>query len=103
MENWSLTTWCIVTVVGPAALYALHRFCLRLERAGLIYYLHTKPRGGAARSFVALQQALEPQVQHVFHIKEEKRHYAEEDESDGRDPAAPPATDSEGRAAEDPD
>ncbi len=103
MENWSLTTWGIVTVIGPAALYGLHRVCLRLEQAGLIYYLHTKPKGCAARSFVLLQQALEPQVRHVLQIKEEKRQYAEDDESDRRDPTARLLNGLDGRGTASPD
>ena len=58
--------------------FALHRLALHLEERGHLYYLHKKPRGSGAGCFVALQRAIEPQVQHVIHVTEESRLHGEE-------------------------
>jgi len=74
-----------VTVGVAAALYGLHRLALWLEARGLLYYRNKKSESGAAGSFVALQQFLEPQVKHVRHVQEQKRHRCE-DEGGGAQP-----------------
>src|SRR5437867_1480853 len=79
MDLWQALFWGAMGLVGLAALYGLHRLCLWLEERGLLYYKHKKPSSSAASCFVALQQFLEPPSQHVLHVKEEKRHPAEED------------------------
>jgi hypothetical protein len=78
--------WGLVIVGGAAAVHGLHRLCLWLEQRGWLYYKHKKSAGSAAGSLVALQQALEPQTRHVFQIKEEKRHHAEEEAPGEGDP-----------------
>jgi hypothetical protein len=45
-----------------AGLYALHRFCLRLEEPGYLYNWRKKPKGGGASMFMPLQEFLEPQM-----------------------------------------
>jgi hypothetical protein len=69
----------LIVVVGLAALYGLHRLGLWLEKRGWLFYKHTKPFSSAVSCLVALQQVVEPPIQHVFHVKEEKRHQAEEE------------------------
>jgi hypothetical protein len=80
MELGQVLLWSLLIVGGLAALYGFHRLCLWLERRGWLYCKHKKPTTSPASSFVALQQVLEPPVQHFLHVKEEKRHHGEEDE-----------------------
>jgi hypothetical protein len=58
---------------GLGALYGLHRLALSLEERGYLYYRHKSSKGGAVGGFVAFQRIIEPQVQHVLKIKEEKQ------------------------------
>jgi hypothetical protein len=58
---------------GLGALYGLHRFALSLEERGYLYYRHRSPKGGSGGGFVGIQRIIEPQVQHVLEIKEEKQ------------------------------
>jgi hypothetical protein len=78
MNFWNAVLWCLIIVSGLAALYGFHRLALWLEERGWLFYKHKKPTSSAASCFVALQQVLEPPVQHVLHVKEEKRNQAEE-------------------------
>jgi hypothetical protein len=86
MAVWQLIFWGLIC---PVALYGLHRFALRLEERGHLYYLHKKPRGSAAGAFVALQRSIEPQSQHVEQVRHVE-HRVEEDEATGRgEPLSP--------------
>jgi hypothetical protein len=67
--SWSILGWSLAILAGPPALYGLHRLGLWLEDRGYIYYLYKKPKGSSASCFVALQKAIEPQVQHVLHVE----------------------------------
>ena len=69
--------WCVIPFGGLTALYGLHRFGLWLEKWGWLFYQHKKPTSNAVGCFVALQQVLEPPIQHVLYVKEEKCHMAE--------------------------
>ena len=80
MELGHVLLGSLLIVGGPAALYGFHRLCLSLEKHGWLYYKHKKATGSPASCFVAFQQFLEPPVQHVHQIKEQKRHQVEEDE-----------------------
>jgi hypothetical protein len=73
-----MLAWGLAIVAGPLALYGLHRLGLWLEERGYIYYWHKQPKGGAASCFVALQKAVEPQVQHVLQVEREKNPRGEE-------------------------
>jgi len=68
-------TWGVIALVGAAALYGLHRLALWLEREGWIRYLHSRPDTGAGTGALLfeLQRIYEPQTQHVFEVKEEKK------------------------------
>jgi hypothetical protein len=77
MDLGYVLLWGLAIAGGAAAVYALHRFCLWLEKRGWLYYKHKKPSSSAASSFVALQQVLEPPTRHVLHVKEEKCRHAE--------------------------
>jgi hypothetical protein len=80
MELGHVLLWSLLIACGLAALYGFHRLCLGLEKHGWLYYKHKKPTSSPVSSFVALQQILEPPIQHVHQVKQEKRHQAEEDE-----------------------
>jgi hypothetical protein len=94
-----MTPWgallVVLAVLGAvtglaAALYGLHRLCLWLESKGHLYYLHKQPEGSSpAACLGALQEVLEPQTRHVFHIREEKRHAKEEAPGQNDPPSAP--------------
>ena len=62
-----------------ALVYGAHRLGLYMENRGLIYYWHKKPQGGAARMWVPLQEAVEPQIRNVIEA-EEQSHKRIEDE-----------------------
>jgi hypothetical protein len=72
MELGQVLLWSLLIVGGLAAPYGVHRLCLSWEKRGWLYYKYKKPASNAASSFVALQQFLEPPVQHVLQVKEEK-------------------------------
>lgn len=83
MAFWPIVGWSSVCLGCMAALYGLHRLGLRLEEQGYIYYWYKKPSGSAAGCFVALQRAVEPQVQHVQQARAEQNRDGD-DESAGR-------------------
>ena len=67
-------------------MYGWHRLGLWLERRGWLYYRDRK-RGRGARSFVALQEFLEPPTRHVFHVEDYRRwHFEEEVPGEGDPP-----------------
>jgi hypothetical protein len=74
---WDIVFWGGCALGAVAASYALHRFALRLEERGHLYYLNKKPSGSAAGCFVAMQRAIEPQIQHVIHVTAESRLHGE--------------------------
>ena len=78
MTFWNAVLWCLIGISGLAALYGLHCLGLWLEKRGWLFYKHKKPSSTGISCFVALQQVLEPPIQHVLHVKEQKRHHAEE-------------------------
>jgi hypothetical protein len=78
MSFWVIGAVCLIILSGLAALYGLHRLALWLEKRGFLFYKNRKPSSSAVSCFVALQQALEPPIQHVLHVKEEKRRHTEE-------------------------
>jgi hypothetical protein len=69
-----IVVWVLVISTVVAAPYGLHRLGLWMEGRGWLYYRDRKP-GGGARSFVALQEILEPPARHVFHIEDHQRRY----------------------------
>ena len=78
MSFWAVAVWSLIIASGVAALYGLHRLALWLEEHGWLFYKHKKPSSSAVSCFVALQQALEPPIQHVLHVNEEKRRHTEQ-------------------------
>jgi len=78
MSFWNAVLWCLIPIGIFTALFGLHCLGLWLEKQGWLFYKHKKPTSSAASCFVALQQVLEPPIQHVLHVKEEKRNQAEE-------------------------
>jgi hypothetical protein len=77
VNAWDILFWSGCAVGAAGALYALHRLALRLEDRGHLYYLNKKPSGSAAGCFVAMQRAIEPQIQHVIHVNAESRLHGE--------------------------
>ena len=75
----------LAIAAGGTAIYGLHRLCLWMEKRGWLYYRTRKP-GGGARSFIALQEFLEPPTRHVFHIEEHPRWHFEVDVPGGDEP-----------------
>jgi hypothetical protein len=78
VDTWTVLYWTGCIAGGVGGLYALHRLALHLEERGHLYYVHRKPKSSGLGSFVALQRALEPQVQHVIRITEESHLHGEE-------------------------
>jgi hypothetical protein len=88
---WTILFWFGVAVGSIAGLHVLHRFCLKLEQEGLLNYWHKKPSASAFRCFGPLQEALQPEIQHVFHINEER---PRQDDADAHgDPKEPGSAD----------
>ncbi len=87
MTAWQGVCWSLALVGALIGLYGLHRLCLWLEERGLLFYLRKKPDGAAA-CFTALQKVIEPQSQHVLHVKEEKRRHGEDEAPGAGDPQA---------------
>ncbi len=83
MTAWTIVMVFLALICLPATLYGLHRLCLWLEARGWLYYKHRKSGSSPASCFVALQNVLEPPARHVHHLKDEKRHHAE-DEAPGQ-------------------
>ena len=77
MKDWNAWVWFAVIAGSVAAIYGLHRLLLRLEARGYVYYLHKKPTSGMASSCIALQEFIEPDVKHVYQVKEQKRQRGE--------------------------
>ncbi len=91
MDTWTILWWIGCIVGGAGGIYALHRLALHLEERGHLYYVNKKPKGSAIGSFVALQRALEPQIQHVIRVTEETHLHGEEGGSGQGDPEGPDA------------
>ncbi len=91
MDTWTVLCWICCIVGGAGGLYALHRLALHLEERGHLYYVNKKPGSSAIGSFVALQRALEPQIQHVIRVADEGHLHGEEAGSGQGDPDNPDA------------
>ena len=94
VNTWSVVFWTLAAVIGLGGLYALHRLALWMEERGYLYYLHKKPSHSAASCFVALQQVIEPKVEHVIHVSRVNHLHGEEGASGqgGSDEADTPCT-----------
>lgn len=56
------------------SVYGLHRLCIRLENAGLIYYRQKPSGGGGAPVLMELDRLTRPSVEHVVATQDvEKR------------------------------
>lgn len=55
--------WIIASVLLAAAVFAIHRLLLWMERKGWVYYRHSGSHSGALGSaFVAVQSILDPEA-----------------------------------------
>jgi hypothetical protein len=86
MNTWTVILSTILVISGPLVLYGFHRLGLWMEEQGYIYYLHKKPRGSAAGSFVALQRMIEPRAEYVIQITRAEHKLGEEKPSGQGDP-----------------
>jgi hypothetical protein len=82
--TWTSLLWTVFIAGGLLALYGLHRLGLWMEERGYIYYVHKKPTGSAAGSFVALQKIIEPQAQHVIQVAR-VNHLCGDEQASGQD------------------
>jgi len=98
VDTWTILRWTLYATGGLGAIYALHRLGLWSEERGYIYYLNKKPRSGAAGSFVAFQQIIEPRMQHVIQVTR-VNHLAGDEGASGKDDSENPS--GERRAASD--
>lgn len=89
MDLWPLIIWGGGALLVLAAIYGLHRLCLRLEDRGWIYYLHKKPTSTAIGSMMGMHQIIEPQSKHIYEMKEERRPRAEEGAPGEKEPNSP--------------
>jgi hypothetical protein len=92
VATWDILFWSGCGLGAAGALYALHRLALRLEDRGHLYYLNKKSSGSGAGCFVAMQRAIEPQVQHVIQVTAKSRLHGEAGGSGqgGADDSDPP-------------
>jgi hypothetical protein len=68
------TAFTLGALAAAGAIYGLHRLALRLERAGHIYYLHSKPSGSAlGNAALAVQSILEPDKKYVLEERQAER------------------------------
>src|SRR5262249_12281019 len=73
MEAWQ---WLLVGLAAIAlvpGLWLLDRLGLWFEDRGLLFYRQRKPTSSPIPSLVAMQQFLEPGVQHVIQAGQERR------------------------------
>lgn len=89
MSAWTIIAWAAGLVAAAAVVYGLHRLALWLEREGWIRYINDPPRAdtGGAAMLGELQKIFEPQTQHVFEMKEQKRRLHEADGGESDPPA----------------
>jgi hypothetical protein len=73
MSSWHILA-TILTILGVgAAVYGLDRLGLWLEDRGWLYYRSKRPESGPASVLVAMQQFVEPGVQHVQDARQGRR------------------------------
>ena len=60
MNTWHIALGAFAALAVVAGVPRLHRWLLRLEERGHLYYWHKKPESGAISSLGALQEAIEP-------------------------------------------
>jgi uncharacterized membrane protein YiaA len=89
VQTWSIVAWTAAVVGCLGLLYGLHLLALRLEERGHLYYLHKKPTGNAAGSFVALQRIMEPQVEHVVVVRNSGKLIEKGQIPGGKEPPTP--------------
>jgi hypothetical protein len=73
MENWM---WLVFGLIGIGLLptfWLLDRLGLWLEDRGWLFYRNKKPSSSPLSALVAMQQFIEPGVQHVAHAGRERR------------------------------
>ena len=72
---------------GPAALYALHRVALWLERRGWLYYVNSREHfGGRGSLLVSVAAAVDPTVRHLIEAQRAFEVVEEEGIGDGSPP-----------------
>jgi hypothetical protein len=82
MNAWWWLLLAVVVIALVSALRLLDRLGLWLEERGWLFYKRKKPSSSPLGSLVAMQQFLEPGVQHVVQAGEERQ---DEDVSKARE------------------
>jgi hypothetical protein len=72
MHAWQWGAMTLAVCALPAALYAMHRFALRLERLGYIDYTKVTPRS-VGSCLMPFQTAIEPPAKHVLEVQDQRR------------------------------
>jgi hypothetical protein len=82
--------WIFWLIAAPFVVYGVHRFLLRLEERGYVYYWNKQPKPGGGSSFLPLQEFIQPEMHHVIEAEE---HVAEKigDDRPKADPPEPAA------------
>lgn len=77
--------WPLIIVLGIAGLigagWLLHRFCIRLEEAGYLYYREESKGSPAAGILGELDKLVRPNIEHTIELQETT--HVEEDGIDG--------------------
>ena len=67
--------WTLYGIFGLAILvgggWCLHRFCIRLEDAGYLYYRKRGSGGGSAGFLYELDRLTRPSIEHVVKVEDE--------------------------------
>lgn len=81
MNAVTVTTWVMAGLAAAGAsvgiCWVLHRFCIRLEEAGYLYYRKPNAGGGGGGVFQELDRLTRPSVEHVMQVQDETKQQEE--------------------------
>ena len=66
-----MTAFAIILACVMGGLFLLHRFCIRLEEAGYLYYRNPSSGSGGGGVFHELDRLMSPSVEHVAQVQDE--------------------------------
>jgi hypothetical protein len=84
MSAWWWVVFGLAVVCLVPTLWLLDRLGLWLEERGWLYYRKKKSSSSPLSSLVALQQLVEPGVEHVIHVGQQRRAEDADDEAKER-------------------
>jgi hypothetical protein len=85
---WPIVLVVAVSTAALTAIYGVYHLIVGIRKHGWLYTRNRPSRTSALGSFVAIQQMIEPQVQHVIKVKERQDRRARHDDDKG-DPSDP--------------